>query len=321
MAENYVYAVARIRSLEMSLFSDAVIEQLISCKTYESCLQFLIEKGWGEEDAGDAEAILSREEEKTWEVIRSLTKEMDAFHVLSYPHLFHNLKAAVKQVVLGGTPANIFYEDCEISGEQMVKIIAEKQYQSLPDYMQSAAAQAYETFVQTRDGQLCDIIIDKAALEAIYREGQKAEHVILRDYAESTVAVADIKIAVRAQKTGKSIDFMRQAMAECRSLSVERLCHAALNGMESICSYLEETDYAEGAQALRESASAFERFCDNRIIKTIKPQKYNAFSIGPLVAYVLARENEIKTVRMILTGKQNGFSDSEIRERVREMYV
>ena len=39
MADNYVYAVARIRSLELSLFSDAVIEQLISCKTYASCLQ------------------------------------------------------------------------------------------------------------------------------------------------------------------------------------------------------------------------------------------------------------------------------------------
>ncbi len=322
MADNYVYAVARIRSLELSLFSDAVIEQLISCKTYDSCLQFLNEKGWGDADEQmNAEAMLSREEEKIWEVIRGLTPDMSVFHVLSYPHLFHNLKAAVKQVVMGKTEADIFYDDCEISGDQMVKCIAEKDYQALPKNMQEAATLAYETFVQTRDGQLCDIIVDRAALEAIYEEGQKAEHTILKDYAESTVAVADIKIAVRSQRTGKSLDFMRQAMAECKSISVEKLSHAALNGLESICSYLEETDYSEGAAALRESASAFERFCDNRIIKTIKPQKYNSFSVGPLIAYVLARENEIKTVRIILSGKQNGFPDSAIRERVREMYV
>ncbi len=203
----------------------------------------------------------------------------------------------------------------------MVKYISEKNYQSLPDIMQTAAREAYETFVQTKDGQLCDIIVDKAALEAIYQAGKKSDNVILRDYAESTVAVADIKIAVRSQRTTKSMDFMKQAMAECQSVSVERLAHAALNGMESICSYLDETGYSEGAEALRESASAFERWCDNRIINTIKPQKYNSFSIGPLVAYVLARENEIKTVRIILSGKQNGFSDESIRERVREMYV
>ena len=35
------------------------------------------------------------------------------------------------------------------------------------------------------------------------------------------------------------------------------------------------------------------------------PQKYNSFSVGPLFAYLLARENEIKTVRIILTGKLN----------------
>ena len=38
------------------------------------------------------------------------------------------------------------------------------------------------------------------------------------------------------------------------------------------------------------------------------------------MAYALARENEIKTVRIILSGKLNGLSDDSIRERVREMY-
>ena len=75
------------------------------------------------------------------------------------------------------------------------------------------------------------------------------------------------------------------------------------------------------AQALRESASAFERWCDNRMIEMLKPQKYEAFSVGPLLGYLIARETEIKTVRIILTGKQNGFSDEAIRERIREMYV
>ena len=42
---EYTYAVARIRSKELSLFSSATIEQLIARKTYESCLQFLQERG------------------------------------------------------------------------------------------------------------------------------------------------------------------------------------------------------------------------------------------------------------------------------------
>ena len=109
--------------------------------------------------------------------------------------------------------------------------------------------------------------------------------------------------------------------AECDSLNVDQLSRAALSGMDAIQEYLSGTVYAEGAQALAESASAFERWCDKRIIQTIHPQLYNPFTIGPLVAYVLARENEIKTIRIILTGKANQLSDEFIRERVREMYV
>ena len=74
-------------------------------------------------------------------------------------------------------------------------------------------------------------------------------------------------------------------------------------------------------EQLKLSYSAFEKWCDNHMIEAIKPQKTNPFSIGPLVGYVLGRENEIKTVRIILTCKQNGLGDDAIRERVREMYV
>ena len=187
--------------------------------------------------------------------------------------------------------------------------------------MAEAAREAYEALLHTRDGQLCDVIIDRAALDAIYQAGLKAKDKIIKDYAESIVAVADIRIAVRSQKTGKTVDFMKRAMAECESLNVDQLARAAAGGMEAVTEYLSGTAYAQGGQAIAESPSAFERWCDNRLMQDMQPQKYEVFSVGPLVAYVLARLNEIKTVRIILSGKQNGFSDDSIRERVRDMYV
>lgn len=319
---DFTYAVARIRALEVSLFSEATIDQLIACPTEQNCLQFLAEKGWGDADTPmEADAILNRETQKTWETIREMHIDMSVFDVLSYPNEFHNLKAAIKETCRKGKHPGIYYKDCVLSGEELEKIIAEKEFSKLPEYMAAAAKEAYETLMHTRDGQLCDIIIDKATLEAIYAAGKKAQADILKKYAEDTVAVADIKIAVRSQKTAKSIEFMKRAMAKCDSLNIDMLAKAAQNSMEAICDYLSTTSYAGGAQALAESTSAFERWCDNKIIETIKPQKYNPFSVEPLVAYVLARENEIKTVRIILSAKANNLPEDSIRERVREMYV
>lgn len=322
MSEQYTYAVARIRALEVSLFSNSTIDQLMACQSYDQCLQFLEEKGWGDsETSGNAEAILTREEEKIWEVVKELSVDMKNFDVLSYAKLYHNLKAAIKEVCTEEKNRHIFYEDVSVPGSTMLEIVKERDFIKLPDHMQSVAAEAFDTLLHTRDGQLCDVIIDRAALDAVYRAGKASDVRIIRDYAESTVAVADIKIAVRSQKTAKSIDFMKRAMAECDSVNVDQLSKAALAGMDAIRDYLLGTAYAEGAAALEESPSAFERWCDNRIIQTISPQKYNAFTIGPVIAYVIARQNEIKTVRIILSGKLNELPDDSIRERVREMYV
>lgn len=319
---EYTYAVARIRALETSLFSGAEIERLLACQNESQCLQLLSEKGWGEGTGSmDVSSMLKREEEKTWEVIHDVAPDLSVFDVLSYPKLYHNLKAAIKEVCTELENKNIFYDDCSIPGAEMLLIVRNKEFGRLPGKMGQAAAEAYDTLLHTRDGQLCDVIVDRAALDAIYEAGQNAADEIIKNYAESTVAIADIKIAVRSQKTGKSAEFMKRAMAPCESINIEQLSKAATSGMDAIREYLGGTSYAEGAAALEESPSAFERWCDNRMMDTIRPQKYNTFSVGPLVAYVLARENEIKTVRIILTGKQNEFPDEAIRERIREMYV
>lgn len=319
---EYTYAVARVRALETSLLTNAAIEQLLSCRTEKECLQFLAERGWGGSDTdGDASAILRREEEKTWEVIKAIAPDISVFDVFSYPKTYHNLKAAVKAVFTQSHVENIFYEDAVILPKTMLSIIENREFFRLPGNMGPAAEDAYETLLHTRDGQMCDIIIDKAYLSAVRDAGRESSDEIIKGYAETTVAIANIKIAVRSQKTGKSLDFMKRAMADCDSLNIESLANAALRGMDAVKEYLSGTLYATGAEALSESPSAFERWCDERIMDMIRPQKYNAFSVGPLVAYLLARENEIKTVRMILAGKQNDFPTEVIRERVREMYA
>ena len=320
---KYTYAVARIRALEVSLLTNAVIEQLLACKSAEQALQFLVEKGWGDLTAGtlDADEVLNKEEEKMWQTIREVAPDMHVFDVLSLPKLYHNLKAAIKEVCTEVENKNIFYDDCEIPGEEMFALVQNKEFDKLPGNMSATAREAFDTLLHTRDGQLCDLIIDRATLEAMLEAGKKSSEKIIEEYAQTAVAIADIKIAVRSQKTGKNAEFMKKAMVNCSEINVDQLTQAALAGAEEIAQYLEGTSYREGADALRISPSAFERWCDNKMTDSMRSQKYESFSVGPLLAYLLARQNEIKTVRIILTGKQNEFPDEAIRERIREMYV
>ena len=183
----------------------------------------------------------------------------------------------------------------------------------LPEVMREAAEEAYQIQLRTGDSQLCDIVLDKAALDRIYSHGKASGNELISQYAELKVAAANINIAIRSVKTGKDEEFLRRALSEC-GLNIKTL-FSALDGMDEIFGFINTV-----SDRFHRSAG-FERWCDNKIIEYIRPQKYNPFSLSPLAAYLLARENEIKTVRILLSGKRNDISDDIIRERLREMYV
>ena len=323
MGDNsYAFAVARIRVKEKKLLSDADIAQMAAMKDEASVLAFLADRGWGDgQSPADAEQMLSAEEAKSWALMKELKIDPAIFEVLEYPKLFHNLKAGIKEVLTDGSHEKIFYEIEGLGREEMMQIIREKEYADLPAFMRAVAQEAYEVMVNTRDGQRCDTIVDRGCLEAMLSRSHRMKNDMMKSYVESQVAVADIKIAVRAAKTGKSYAFLKEALAQCDTLNAEALAQAASRGEEALYAYLQESGYTQAADAIRESPSAFERWCDNRLIETIRPQRMNSVSVSPVVAYYLARENEIRMARIILTAKANGFDEDSIRERVRKMYV
>ena len=321
MAEQYIYAVARIRSRELSLLNEAVISQLSAAATEEDCLRILNEKNWGNPDL-PSEEMFQEENKKTWALIRELVpNNMQIFDVFRLEKDYHNLKAAVKESCIDGIHPGIFTDGGTIPAKDIEQAIAESDYEALPKSMRQVAQEAKETLLQTRDGQLCDVIIDRAALEAIREAGEKTGEALLKDYGELVCATGDIKIAVRAARTGKSRQFLDKALAPCSTLDVSALAEAAAAGVDAVIAYLDHTVYADAVEELNGSVAAFERWCDNRMIETIKPQIHNPFGIGPIAAYILARDNEIKTVRIILAAKRNDLPEEMLRERVREMYV
>lgn len=319
----FTYAVARIRSKETNLLNKQSLDQLLSCKSYSDCLQILQDKGWGNSDNETAEQLLTMEREKTWGLIHELVDkaDMDVFNVFLYSNDFHNLKAAIKRVYINKETPDIFIENGTIDPELIYEAAKSREFSLLPDFMSKSANEAYEVLFHTGDSQLCDVIIDKASLDAIYSIARDIDNDLIKGYAELKCVAANINIAIRACRTNKGLEFLERAFVECDSLNKRRLIEATLNSEEAIYEYLESTVYRDAIDAIKESPSAFDRWCDNRMMQYISPQKYNPFTLSPIAAYFLAKENEIKSVRIILSGKINDLPEDVIKERLRDMYV
>ena len=322
MQQDYTYAVARIRCRETRLLSEADISQLVSAKDSESAVRMLRDKGWGENNADNGiDELIAAEEDKLWAFISEIVPDMSVFGFLSVPNDYHNLKVAVKCITRGIKPDGMFIYSAPTDPDKLYELLLKREYDSLPEHLKEPAKEAVTILLQTSDGQLCDMVADKACLEHVYRLGKENDSDIIKLYCELFVAFADIKIAVRAAKTGKPLELIRRAVAQCDSLDAQKLAFAASLGYDDITAYIANTRYSSAVEALNTSMSAFEKWGDDYLTGVLKPQKWEPFGVGPVVAYILARENELKAVRLILSAKQNNLPEEIVKERLRMMYV
>jgi V/A-type H+-transporting ATPase subunit C len=191
----------------------------------------------------------------------------------------------------------------------------------LPKLMREPAVEAYRALTENSDGQLAEVILDRAVLLAMQSAAKETGNGFMQKYAEELTVCADVKTAYRSAAAGKREAFLEAAIAGSDSFAKEPLIRAALRGTESVISYVEGTQYAELAEALKESSAAFEKLCDDRITELADEARMKCFGAEPLAAYYLAKEAEVRNLRIIFVCKGLGVSEEIIRERTRRLYV
>lgn len=326
MENGFIYAVTSIHNRERTLLSGSDVERLIAAQNVADCLGILREKGWGGDASAidDEDALFSHETGKTWAAVEELAEGLAPFFTLYHENDYHNLKAAIKLVYMdedAENAARYFMRPASVEPEEVLKAVQRHQFEELPPAMAQAGQEAYEVLLRTQDGQACDMILDTAALVAIQAAAARSKSELMRFYARQKADAENIKAAVRACRMGKDAAFLERAIAPAGSLDREALIGAAALSMEALYVFLMTGPYADGVAALKESLSAFECWCANRLMEEISPQRSQYFTIEPLVAYLLWRQNEIAMVRLILSAKRNGMNEAVIRKRMRQMYV
>ena len=321
VSQDFTYAVSRIRMKETKLLTRKDIDRLIAQQDYPSVITALAEFGYNCEKTKDSSDILAEELEKLWSLMAELVEDMSVFDVFRIQNDYHNLKVSVKAVYSDKTVSSMLISGGTIEGEIIYQCVKNRDYKVLPEILAQTAQKALNIILKTGDGQLCDTVIDKASLDALVDIRSNSLYEVLKDYAELYIASANIKIAVRGSKLNKNLEFFRQALAECLTLNKELLAKSAAKGFDEVCAYLSKTKYKDAVDYMKKSMASFEKWCEDLLIKDMKKQKSDPFTIGPLVAYIIAKQNEIKAIRLILIAKLNRLDDSKINERIREMYV
>lgn len=306
--KDYTYSVARVRAKEASLLTKQDIEQLITAKDYKEAERLLSDKKTAAQD----------------EELRQLldgSGDREISRILRLPVDYHNMKAAVKSVFSDTDAEELLLDNGTEDKNVIYEAVKTRNYDMLEHDLAKTAEEAMTLLLHTQDGQLCDLLIDKAQLAAVECAAEQIGDEFIKRYAELIADMANIRTALRCAITGRSLSFIQNALYNGGSLNYSLLASAAEGGTEQLSEYVSGTAYSGCVPYMKAGAAAFEKWCDDRIMELMDTAKYESFSAAPIIAYAYAKDTEQKAVRLILSAKKSGFDNDIIRERVRRLYA
>jgi len=349
---RYAYEVGVIRVLETRLLNGTALQRMLDADSPQAALEALSDTEYETplsniESEWDFESALREEMERIYKLIDKLTQDRELTDIFRIKWDFHNLKVLLKSKYLKSsadtethsTDVNdiLIWAGLEDVNELDKAVMSENgDGGNLPQYLQEAivevkseceeATEPSEPLETAIDPQLIDIILDKHAQSLNYLRASEYSR-FLQGYFQIAIDLHNIKNYLRVKTLNKDIDFLTKVLLDNGTLPPELFLNEFEEDTENFARAVKNTNYyelvTEGIQSWIEnhSLSTLEKLSDNHLLNYIKPAKFAILGVEPLLGYLLAKEHEIKLIRIIMVGKLNGLPPASIRERLRETYV
>jgi V/A-type H+-transporting ATPase subunit C len=329
--EGYAYAVGRIRAMETRLLDRGKIDRMVEAKSAEEALKVLGESEYAEylTDLGSVhqfEKILDAELRRIYLDLRKISPDTEIIGLFARKFDYHNLKVLIKANQLGEKRDELLVPDVgNISLAELIRAVSDDDYKNLPPRMRQAAERLSEQFRLEPDPQRVDLLLDRAMYEEIL-ESDALKNPFLKGYFTNLIDLLNIKTYLRVRRTNRPKDFLEQALLPKGDVDMTKLVQLA-EPLEVLVDRLAFSRYAhvveEGIQTYQktDTLTRYEKLADDHLIKYAKQAKVVTFGPEPIVGYLLAKENEIKMIRIIMVGKINHLATEEIKERLRDVYV
>ena len=323
MALSYEFSIGSVRARETRLFGKTDIEQLVSCKSTDALCRTLTDKGYSGGD--DFDSLIEKHSDEVWAYLKSVAPDFSIFNPFIIQNDAHNFKVVLK----GTMSARSYYTSlllspCTVEQADIIYAVEHRNMKGLPEWLAEPAEKAYDLLAHSGDARASDAVVDKALMLEMLRLSDGFRSAFLKEYFRTIVFYNNIKIAIRAARTGADRHYLKSAMPRFEGFDRDRIIAAAVKGSEALLDTLSKiSDFGcrEAIGRYKESPSAFEKYADDRLILFAREScKRSCEGAEPLLGYYLGEEAQKKVLHIICSGVKTGTDTDTIRERLREIY-
>lgn len=322
-AVRYGVAVGKVRVLETRVLGAGTYERLVDAPTFAEQKRILSDTVYGKylesaNTADEVEASLGAALDGFYRFLDEANLPAAVARFFRVRYDFWNLRAALKARALGVATSEM------LSGLGTVPPVA---FDDLPDGLPPALAGLARALMPDTgepwpEVAAIDAAVEQALFGELSRTARESRSAFLRSLAALNIDVANAKTAVLAKRRGLGAGEVASLLLDGGALATSRIEELYELSADELAEGLSAHKALRGISAKQLGDPALlDVAADNLVVRFLRRARHVSIGPEPVVAYVMAREAEVVSVRTLLIGKLAGLDQDALRARLREIYV
>ena len=315
---RYTYQTAEVRALETQMLTRATFLDMANAENFDSAADLLaageyaLPQGGG--DLQEMESILQLRRSDIRELFADLMIDKPIAELFRTRDDFANLRLALRRTLTEKPLGTDYSNDGNVSPQIFEQVFEEENYELFPDYMQQAVERAVLAYYQDKDIRRIDYAIDAVQAEYNLKEARRLNSIFLLGLFRIQIDLTNIRTMLRLKFTESEHRnvFLKGGYIELewlkKGLDID---YAALGSLFFATPYHQLVEAGANYLMSDKSFLKAEQQCDEYLTGFLKTTIRITAGPQPVIAFLLMKENEIRSVRLILTAKKN-FLDAKL---------
>ena len=330
---RYTYAAGFIRTIEHRMITKDRFLRLAEARRTEDVFSMLGDTDYAQayqDDIGGSEAvydinsILSEEEKRVRTLIDTLSQDTEVTDLLFIPYDYFNVKLAVKSIYRGMDARESFSGLGTISPLTILQEVREPEKPGdLPAHLKEAAITARNAYDAERKPVDIDLAVDRVMYEYLISRAGSLRELLLYKLLVMEVDITNILTFLRLKWLQEPQAVFHEGFIEGGSIDRARFIEEYPREIEEVeadfFTRIEYTDLTgDGIPYLKNSNtfSRLEALMDNEILRLLDKVRLINFGVEVLIDYFYRKNIEIKKLRTVVLGKENGLDADDIKMRL-----
>ena len=330
--ERFIQSSTTTRIYEKKLLKRSDFERMIEAKDLDEAIRFLNDTPYQ-----TYVNKLSRNEDYEIALKESLKDNLNDFYkllpstevvdIFNLKYEYHNLKVILKENISGQDYSGMYINIGEFNFDKLKKEFESGDRKKLDSLYAEVISSVYDEFLEFKDPQNIEILIDKGYFERLKSLSDETEIELFKQYTEDLIDFTNIRTLLRCQKQGSDLNFLNRVLVDGGTIEKTRYKDFLNQKIDENSTLFKSARiYYQVKESIKEynssnNLSYFEKSMDDYLMEVMKEAK--KITYGPEVpfAFLYGKETEIKNLRIIFVSKLNKLPTNFIRERLRESYA